>query len=345
MEIVQAQPSQVFQAAWPEGHAPTFPPNTDVVASIALVIFTAYYSTGLAIFCGITVAAFWAIRKVAAWVIHMSAGPLAPESQQNLESQRGALKSEHTQIQMKTPDGFTLDGLLHEGSAKKAMIFCGGNAQIYEETAEWIFSSLAHLEDLSILCFNPRGTQLSEGTSSPDMLQYDSFTAFEYLVSQGYQPEDICILGVSLGGAYGTLGAALAQAKYPKAQIGAINLNSFANLPLEVEHLFRNVLQNETLAKIVSIFIRIFGWEMDAAAAWETLRNPNKTLFCHAQDGIIPFEASIHEATFSGNKICDGDHGGERAPKYHFPSIERIAAPLRTILRLDPSQYSGDTLP
>lgn len=342
MEIAQPQSAQIFQAAWPEGHEPIFPPYTEIVASIALVIFTAYYATGLAIFCGIAVAAFWAVRKVAAWVIHMSAGPFATKNPFTSDN-RETLKQTYSAIEMRTPDGFKLDGILHEGTHKKAVIYCPGNDEYYESGASYLIGSLQTSENISVLLFNPRGVLESEGTSSPEMLQYDAYTAFEYLVSLGYQPENICIIGYSLGGAYGTLGAALAQAKYPETSLAALPIYTFATLPLEVQHL----LGNGICGKVASIFIHLFGWEMDVATAWNSLKSKNKTLFCHVQDGIIPFEASLHQATpDNGIKICYGEPNGTRHIQYHMidSNGEReMVKALQTILSLTPSQYSDDT--
>jgi hypothetical protein len=335
MDAVQ---NQIFQASWPQGHEPVWPPNTETVASLALVIFAAYYSTALAIGTGIAIAFFWTVRKVSTWIVHQSAGPFAnPEQVQAAKKNRAPLREIYQSVKMKTPDGLTLDGIFHQGSHthKKAIIYCQGSGQFYENCADYLVSiSDACIENISVLCFNPRGVGESEGSTSPEMLPYDAYTAFEYLVSIGYEPQDICIMGYSLGGAAGTIGASLAQKKYKHVEIGAVNLNSFAYFPWEVQYLFGDGV----LAKICAILVRIFGWHLDVMSAWMTLRNANKTVVCHQQDYVIPFEASLYQALpHSDNNVLNGEPHGQREVYFHAPNFFDAVSGIKRILGLDHS--------
>jgi len=335
---------QVFQAAWPPGHEPIFPPYTDVVASLALVIFATYYSTPLGIGSALALSAFWGIRKVAAWIIHIGASPLVDPDRVRacIQESRPFLRQQYHQIEMKTPDGLKLDGILHEGSLKKAVIYCPGNNEFYEDSAKGMIGAIEdRLGDVSVLCFNPRGVLESEGVSSPDKLPYDAYTAFEYLVHRGYQPQDICLLGHSLGGSMAVIGASYAQAKYPHVSLGVINVHSFSSLSAEVLHL----LGNEALGKIAAILIRIWGWHLDVTAAWHTLKHPAKTVICHRQDEVIPFEASLFQAVpGSGRKILNENAGGPRRSEFHndFPLRDVIPA-IREILNVGESSHLSHT--
>lgn len=269
---------------------------------------------------------------------------LVEEEKNKITSNREQLRKDNdcAQVKMKTPDGFKLDGILYQKKdtnpmASKAIIWCGGNGECYEYTAPDIFSNIygglyRYDFPVSILCFNPRGVFESEGSSSPDMLPYDGYTAFEYLVSLGYQPENIVFCGLSLGGATATIAASLAELQHPEAQIGVLNINSFANLPLAAQHL----LGNGIVGKTASLLIRAFAWHMDAATRWITLRHPEKTIVCHLQDGVILHDASIYQAVPNPDRyLVYGEENGEKGPEHHNDIPYAVYQQLPRILRLN----------
>lgn len=333
MHAIPQISASVFQAAWPEGHKPLLSPLAKKVAAIAALSFCLYISPLL----GVTMALVnVAIRKVAAWSVHPASAPIFFKQAQLkiLDEERMFLKAIHQSVSIKTPDGFLLDGIMTRGkSCSEAVIYVGGNAMTYE-TDSGTFSNLNDaLGDVTCLCVNPRGVLKSEGTSSPDMLPYDVYTAFEYLVFKGYAPDKIVIVGRSLGGSTGTEAAALVQQKYPRYKIGAVSVNSFASLPEEV----RGLLTQKnwpTAGKIGSVLFRIWGWHLDAKKAWETLKNPHKTAISHAQDHLIPLPLSMHQTVYSGQKILLGEEGAPLYKQAHneFPKTLVVAA-VKAIFR------------
>jgi pimeloyl-ACP methyl ester carboxylesterase len=312
------------------------PPIAKTVAAVALLIFATYLSLPLGLCLTTAAALFWAVHKVVTWAIHPAASPFFYKFAGTLEEERKALRETCTQVAMKTPDGYVLDGVYSPGTVKAAVIFVGGNGSPYER---FLASSLLQYKERfgnpSFLFFNPRGVYSSEGASSPDMLPYDTYTAFEYLVSRGYSPDKICVVGFSLGGATGTLGAALAQQKHATYEIGAVNIISFANLPEEAEA-FLTQMDFPTLGKIAAPVLTTLGYQLNAVEAWEVLRNRNKTIMAHVQDTIVPYPVSMHRHAKSGRKLLFGDLQGDPLPGVHnIPSIEGLANAVKTILGLE----------
>lgn len=162
-----------------------------------------------------------------------------------LDQCRTDLKGE--EVAMVTPDGVTLNGMYFQSippNASKAIVYFGGNCEHYEFSAE---NFLKFLQDekigsVDVLYINPRETGKSGGTTSPDLLPWDAYTAMEYLIQKKrFRPSSIIPIGRSLGGAYGTIGASYIQEKYPKEKIHAFNLFSFVDLPTIVEHIVNGI--------------------------------------------------------------------------------------------------------
>jgi hypothetical protein len=173
----------------------------------------------------------------------------------------------------------------------KLLIRVGGNGAFYE----YGFNDYAaEANDLGVpmLCFNPRDVGESTGSTSPEGLALDVFTAYEYgIQAMGINPNDVLVHGMSLGGASGAMGARLIQEKYPDAEINIVNNRSFGNLPTTAQHL----LGNGRLAKIAKFLLEWTGWEMNAKEALENLRG-RKLVIRAPSDGVIHQEASMARA-------------------------------------------------
>lgn len=357
MKPTEPKPQNVFQAQWPQGYKPFFPVYTDRVLAVVTTVLAVYCATNV----GLAVFAFWALRQVAVWAIHPAAMPFyhlvadriialesTPEVQEKLKTLRPPVSK------LITPDGVELDWVLSkpakEAVEKKAIVYGGGNGECYEMCISTIIKIQKHLENTSVLFFNPRGVFNSGGYSSPGRLKYDAYTAWAYLINEGYKPENICFVGLSLGGAYVTEATALAQTRYPEVKIGVVNINSFATLSSEVKHLFGNGI----LGTIFSIFIRVMRLEIDPLSAWKKLKKTNNVIFCNANDPVIPSGASLHKAIKSAETTHPNSskkpmlylNGGRYSNCHMYVDWEKVCASVKIILSEGhPSRCSGDTPP
>lgn len=202
-------------------------------------------------------------------------------------------------LTLTTPDGCNLDGMLYvpghikDEKLDKLVIRTGGNGQYYEYS---LHEARREADELGVpvLLFNPRDVGESTGTTSPEGLALDVYTAYKYgIEALVIDPNNILLHGYSLGGSYGAMGAALIQQEYPDARINMVSERSFRNLPDTALHL----LGNGKIGKIAKAILRWTGWEMNAEAAIRTLRG--RKLVIHLVDDVdevIKPAASMHQA-------------------------------------------------
>jgi hypothetical protein len=327
--ISEVSESPTFHAEWPEGCKPFVTPLTKRIVVLAAGLFALHFSAPM----GLLLASYLTLNRITAWIIHPAASPFSlfyyPDSQ--LRQLRVTLHQTFQPISMKTPDGFNLDGILAPGSLKKAVIFIGGRLSPYEVFAQKNIDFIkSQVGDVNVLCFNPRGVALSQGSSSPDLLPYDSYTAIAYLIDKGFSVEEICVVGCSLGGAYGVLGAALIQKQYPEAHLGVVDVYSFSSLTDEIEQTL-----SSTIGKVISLLLDLFGWSMPVKNAWENLKHPDKTVINHVYDEIVPLPASLYHHAKSGNRILINDCSYPCATYVHTNVQWNYAAkPIQTILQI-----------
>lgn len=257
------------------------------------------------------------------WEAHSSKNlKVLAQKRQYLEKVKGG-----TPLKLETPDGLLLDGMIFKGTSEKAIAYFGGNAEYYENTAYMLPTLRKTFGDVSVIFINPRGVAESEGPCSPDLLQWDAYTAMEYLIQKNHiEPGNIIPIGRSLGASYGTIGASILQKKYPDQKIGMATLVPFTDLPTTVEHIVADVSKtlgdvSKTLGKIAAAVIRCFGWTMNTKAAWETLKGPRVTV-AHHNDGIIHFPASLCANTEQGHKIIHGTQDGSSSFYAHNLSFD-----------------------
>lgn len=124
-----------------------------------------------------------------------------------------------------TRDGFTISGwYIPAKEDKGTVIFCHGNAGNVSHFLEHI--KVLNSLHLSVLTFDYRGYGRSDGAPSEEGTYLDAEAAWDYLtVEYGKTPQDIIVIGHSLGGA---VAVELAVRKKPAALIVE---SSFTSLP------------------------------------------------------------------------------------------------------------------
>jgi hypothetical protein len=114
-----------------------------------------------------------------------------------------------------TPDGRVLDGMFFPGDDYDKVILARfGNGVPYEFAEEKIRFLLK--SGASVFTYNPGGVGESEGYSHPDALAIDCYCAFQFLVNNGIDPNNILLWGSSLGGAETVRGGSVIQKHYEK---------------------------------------------------------------------------------------------------------------------------------
>lgn len=171
-------------------------------------------------------------------------------------------------VTLKTPDGDNLSACYRyayqdESEATTATIFFPGNGGSWED------ESMSMAANTDLLVINPRGVGRSEGSSSPEKLALDGYTAFEYLVDEkGFDPENITLHGWSLGAGALSLATDIIQKKYPDKTLKILNERSFSKLSLAAK-----VNGGKPFGWLFSKMVKWAGWEIDAAQALKDLQN------------------------------------------------------------------------
>ncbi|NGX27657.1 MAG: Multifunctional-autoprocessing repeats-in-toxin [Chlamydiae bacterium] len=297
-----------FQAQWPKRHDPALKSLISkvgrvfwniisvVIFPIGLVRLAGYYLRNLSLRCIIPgtphldapIRSYWDIAKIITRLLFNPENfkaDLTKEGEYRLKEHGGE------PVKLTAPDGAHLDGAFFpDKHRKKVILFAGGNVEQWETQI-----GLDILKPLgaSILFINPRGVGKSSGQRYEDGYALDTYTACEYLIhKQGIDPEDIVFTGFSMGGANTTRGASLIQEKHPDKKISISNINSFANLHLEVQAFLKN---KGFFAAIVRIGTRFLNFDMDVKKDWDTLQG-EKYIFYNPNDPVIPLPAQLATA-------------------------------------------------
>ncbi len=137
---------------------------------------------------------------------------------------------------IQTPDGVRLHGWFFPANknsprAHQALLLCHGNAGNIGHRLHWV---KAWLElGLNVFIFDYRGYGRSEGRVDEAGTYRDAQSAFGWLQSKGFAPENIVVLGKSLGGG-------VASELVSREPVGALILQStFTSIPDLGSELFR----------------------------------------------------------------------------------------------------------
>lgn len=264
-----------FKAQWPKSLDPSLRPLWKKVAKVAWNILSIIvFPIGL---CRI---AYWATRSIALKIAIPGSGIYEPNT------------SPH-KIALTAPDGAKLDGVFYKGkNPKKALIFGFGNGMQWETADSFLY--FLKLLGVSVLCLNPRGVGNSTGCLYEEGYALDIYTAYEYLIKEEkLDPENIMMVGYSMGAAYGAMGAALIQEKYPKKKIGLFNLNSFSCLHKVAQEIGNKV--NGCIGVLMRAAISCISFKIEAKKALDKLKGHIFVLH-HPDDEVIPHIASMAKA-------------------------------------------------
>ncbi|NGX39970.1 MAG: Multifunctional-autoprocessing repeats-in-toxin [Chlamydiae bacterium] len=219
-----------------------------------------------------------------------------PALNTNLEDRGKDILDEHkgSSLILTAADGATLDGAFFPGKThpKKAIIYLGGNGEQWELMFKEVRRFQSH--GTSVLLFNPRGVGKSTGTRYEQGYALDVFAAYQFLISKkNIDPEDILLIGYSMGAAIGACGASLVQKEYPDKKISGVNIFSFSDLNLEIDEILKDF--GGILSRIGRLANRMIGFDLCPKKAWETLKG-TKWIFHNPHDGIILEKASLKVA-------------------------------------------------
>jgi hypothetical protein len=142
------------------------------------------------------------------------------------DDRQGEVLSQGRQVWIETPDKQTLDARYFAHPRPQAVVlYCHGNAGTVDQWA--ILAARLHLQHrLSILVFDYRGYGRSTGISHERGILTDAAAARDWLAREnGLQPEEIVLMGRSLGGAVAVDLAAHGGAR------GLILESTFPSLP------------------------------------------------------------------------------------------------------------------
>lgn len=116
-----------------------------------------------------------------------------------LEGDPSALGVTFLDVRIQVPAGPRLHGWFIAGSREVAVLFCHGNAGNISHRLGFVqrFQQLG----IPLLVFDYRGYGQSGGSPDEPGVYADSRAAWEWLRGQGYAPEQIILVGHSLGGA------------------------------------------------------------------------------------------------------------------------------------------------
>lgn len=200
-------------------------------------------------------------------------------------------------IPLLAPDGAKLDAVFFKGTThpEKVIFYGFGNAGQWELTQTQV-ERLQQLFGVSVFMINPRGVGESDGKRYPEGYALDTYTGYEYLISQKFDLNNVLFLGHSMGAAYGSCGAALIQEKYPEKPISMIHDRSYSNLTATSQALANVSCCGVPLYPIVPCFFKMFSMEIDVHKPFVSLKG-EKCVIYSKKDGIIHYhKASLHKS-------------------------------------------------
>lgn len=93
-----------------------------------------------------------------------------------------------------------LSAVLYKKPGKRIFIYSHGNAGCIDNRFNNFRVSCALNENISVLIYDYEGYGRSQGKLGYDHLIDDARAVYDYVLSQGYKPQDILLFGESLGG-------------------------------------------------------------------------------------------------------------------------------------------------
>lgn len=242
---------------------------------------------------------------------------------------------------LKTPDNAELDSvqITAPGEPDKSMqerkfvITCMARDQNYINWMKDLKYTATNLQATAI-SFNYRGIDRSRGQiwTSQDMVN-DVLAQVERLTTLGAKPENICLDGMSQGGAIATIAAAKLLER--NIMVNLNNERSFRSLPRLIFGYIAPDLQHAQwwnpltyvrffLAAVTYVIstpvLWITGWHVDAASAWKKIPHENK-MYSAVRDNNAPlFDGVIHDQ-FSSIASIEENTNNQAGP-YFVPSKE-----------------------
>ncbi len=213
------------------------------------------------------------------------------EARKRLFSELDDPDKKNVQVTIQAPGDVELNGIWIKGEGKKAILYVPGIGGLYEEAAvQWIIRDFITFlqqtfKGVDILIVNPRGTGISQSSSTLDTFQVDVLCSFKFLVAQGFDPEKTVIWGHSLGGGRGMLGAALVQKEYPDKKISMVSDRSFLNVSDVAKARFL------CCGGVVGKYVQENGLEMDCQLAANSLKGQIVAI-ASEEDDTIPYAQS-----------------------------------------------------
>jgi len=277
--------SHTYEARWPEPLDPQLESCWKKVARVAFDILSV-----LIFPIGLARLAAWGTRTVAIKMLqtHLKGRGETSEWQQSNGDQM-LEKAEGRRVPLKTPTGIQLDAAYIPRSKEQAVIYFPGVYGKWQRCSQ--HGSEEHIEatGASVLMVNSRWHTHDNPFADEEGLALDGYTAFDYLIQQGFSPDNIVFMGHSMGGAVATLGAGLAQEAFPDADIKLVNWCSYHSLASTFKSL---VLERTKLpfhlekivCHIVYWVLRMAG-NIDVSSALERVKS--KAVIWNAADGTI----------------------------------------------------------
>ncbi len=209
---------------------------------------------------------------------------------------------QYHQLTITTPDGVELNGIWIKGESKKVILFVPGIGGLYEEAAvkgniaEFIAFFQKIYKGVNIVMINMRGVGVSKGSTTPDSTQIDIFSLFQFLLTQGFDPEDVLVWCHSLGNWGGLKGAALIQREFPTKKISVVSDRSFLRASDVAGTYFPYVGQ------VWKKYIQGNGLEIDCEEAATALQGHVVGIYSE-EDTTIPYEQASFHAKMDKTKI------------------------------------------
>ncbi len=243
---------------------------------------------------GITRLAYYKLQKLAAALIH----PATVNPPHDISYLRDQLRAfGGREITIGTPDGEKLNAMLFCGEGKKsrgAVIATFGNNTCYERSGGNFFHFVRNYvgKDVDILVLNTRGCGKSTGSSSPQGMALDVYSAGEYILNERNVVP--VFTGHSLGGYTAIKGAGLFQKQHPEKKVSALSDRSFTSLSDAAYELF---------GRAAAWLIYFLNWELDPRNEWDALRG-RKIVVHHAGDWL-PAHFVNHARQSGGAQIVE----------------------------------------
>ena len=178
--------------------------------------------------------------------------------------------------------------ITHGTAPQRILIHCRGNGEHYEALQAQFIQQAKALNALVIGFNYPSVGGNTPNDFNADILRDAVLSIVEQALEQtGLAPEELTLIGQSLGGAIATTAAADLHKR--NIAVRLVNSRSLATLNI-LAHSRQNFLSGftELLADNPDLNI-------DAASAYQSLPETHKMLICAADDPVIPHEASLLE--------------------------------------------------